>query len=66
MNRSADRPPIARFLLLFAALLSVALGLAALSPAAAPATNGAPALVVDDGLAGYDATRQPAPVGRGP
>ena len=33
---SADRPPILRFLLLFAGLLAVALGLAALSPAGEP------------------------------
>jgi hypothetical protein len=37
LNETTDRPPILRFLVLFMALLGVALGLAALSPAEAPA-----------------------------
>jgi TctA family transporter len=34
VTRSADRPPVIRFLVLFAGLLAVALGLAAVSDAA--------------------------------
>ena len=41
MTPSSDRPPVLRFLILFAALLAIALALAALSPPAEPLKTGA-------------------------
>lgn len=42
MTTSKDRPPILRFLLMFAALLALATGLAALSYAAHPTSEPLP------------------------
>ena len=41
MNKPADRPPVLRFLLIFAMLLAVALGLAMLAPSSGDAPDAA-------------------------
>ena len=53
MKKTADRPPLVRFLLAFAGLIAVALSLAALSPAPERRGDDAPAsrerrMTVDD------------------
>jgi hypothetical protein len=57
LHRFVDRPPVLRFLVLFAGLLAVALGLAAVSDAAQPALDREPAAGLG---AGQSASAAPA------